>query len=701
MVSEAAGRRLRIAALGLCIIAGALLVFLLATAAAPDGQGWGAPLVLLALHGLARRYPLQVLARGHATEVPTSTMFAFGLLLTAPLEIAVLGLAVTALIPTRIVRSPRWIRPIIEVARTALVYGAAGSVLHVLGDPSRQLVVLEGTNEASWQLLLVVLPAGMVAYLVDLAIGVGISAVEHGRRPAVILRQDRASYDLPVTLLLVGLSPAVVVISAHSLLLAPLVLLVIVAMYRASRIAVLQRHEALHDGLTGLANRRHLDERLEALMRLDRHLDPFALYVMDLDRFKEVNDQLGHQIGDRLLAQVGARLAKFEGLDLAARIGGDEFAFVVRSPLEDEELVRLGEDLVREVSRPYVISDVRLTIGASIGVAWFPHHGTDVSSLLRRADTAMYGAKRSGVPVGVAASEVRPVAGRVSLVSRLEEAIRLDELQLDYQPQVNLADGRVVAFEALLRWNHPQHGLILPSDFVPTVEHTDLITAMTRHVLRIALLDAAVWHEAGYPLPVAVNISTRDLLDKRLARDVGALLELHGFTPNDLILEITETALQVDPRRSAQVLEELRELGVRLSIDDFGTGYSSLAALQHLPVEELKVDRAFVGRMNEPSGLAIVRSVVQLAHALDLTVVAEGVEDEDTMRELLAHGCDQAQGYFVSRPLLPMWVVPWLASHAQRPPSAKRDRFGPAPIKAPRQRLAAAAPDRQVARSPR
>ena len=689
MVSEGGSRRLRIAALGLCIVAGLLLAIALASMAAPDGEGLAATLVLLALHGLSRRYPLQIVARGRASEVPTSTLFAFALLLLATPDIALLGLALTSLVPARDVRPPRWLRPIVEVGRTVLVYGSAALVLGALTELASDVHVLAGTSEASWQLLLVVLPAGLVAYLVDLVIGVGMDAVEHGQRPAVILRQDAAHYDLLLRMLLVALAPAVVVISAHSLLLAPLVLLVIIGLYRSSQVAVVQRHAALHDGLTGLANRRGLDERLAALMRIDRHLDPFALYVVDLDRFKEVNDQLGHQVGDRLLTQVGQRLADVEGPDLAARIGGDEFAIIVRAPLEQHELLELGEQLVRELSRPYVVSDLRLSIGASIGVARFPQHGTDVSTLLRRADTAMYSAKRSGVPVGFAATVERPTPGRVSLIAGLEEAMRLDEFELDYQPQIALSDGAVVAFEALLRWNHRDHGMILPSDFVPTVEHTDLIGTLTRHVLRVALEAASGWRAAGHAVPIAVNISTRDLLDKRLARDVGNLLLDHDLPADELILEITETALQVDPSRSMQVLEELREQGVRLSIDDFGTGYSSLAALQELPVDELKIDRAFVGRMHEPSGLAIVRSVVQLAHALDLKIVAEGVEDEDTLRELHAHGCDHAQGYFVSRPLLPLWVVPWLNSRAQRPTGRHRDRLREVPIRAPRQQMRA------------
>ena len=669
MVSERASRRLRIAALGLCVLAGFVLATMLATVAAPDedGGGWGALLVMLILHGVSRRYPLQIVARGHTVEVPTSTMFGFALLLMAPAEIAVLGLALTALVPTRTVPSPRWLRPIVEVARTALVYGAAAGVLTWLTAVSADLSLGEGVSDASSQLILIVLPAGLVAYTVDLAIGIGLGMVEHGRSLGAILRRDRGRHDLLVTILLVALSPAVVVVSSHSLLLAPLALLVIVAVYRSTRVALIQRHAALHDGLTGLANRRHLDERLQSLMRLDRYVDPFALFVMDLDRFKEVNDQLGHYVGDRLLAEVGRRFGKVEGVDLAARIGGDEFAFIVRAPLDDGQLLALGEAFVREAGRQCEVAGLRLTVGASVGVARFPDHGTDVSALLRRADTAMYSAKRRGMVVSCAVADERPVAGRVSLVGRLEEAIRLDELQLDYQPQVALDGGAVTAFEALLRWEHPDEGRILPTDFVSTVEHTDLIGTLTRHVLGKALAEAARWRAAGYAVPVAVNISARDLLDRHLAGDLRGMLLDRLVDPDTLTLEITETALQVDPMRAMQVLDELRELGVRLSIDDFGTGYSSLGALQELPVDELKIDRAFVSRMHEPSGASIAQSIVGLAHALDLSVVGEGVEDENSLQALRALGCDHVQGYFVCRPLRSDWVLPWLEKHAASP----------------------------------
>ncbi len=682
-------RWFRAAGLVLCIPA--LIVVWLAVLRldTADEYGWAAAVVILALHGLARRFPLRLVARERTAEFTTAPLFAFALLLTEPTSLAVLGLAFTALVPPREVAPPRWIRPVIEVSRTLLVYGAAAWVLGALPLLLPASVSPLAATDGSWQLLLVVLPAGVVAYLVDVAVDTGLTAIEYGSSLPVVWRQDRIRHDPLIHLLLVCLSPAVVVISQHSLLLVPLLLLVVIGLYRSSRLVALEQHAALHDGLTGLANRRQLDERLETLMRDDRHQDPFALLMMDLNRFKEVNDQLGHQVGDRLLQEVGRRLLQLEGVDLAARIGGDEFAFLIRHTVDADTLLEIGERLVQEVAVPYVVNDIRLAIGASVGVATYPDHGADTSTLLRRADTAMYAAKRSGVAVGFSARDRTSSPGRLSLVGQLEEAMRSDELAMDFQPKVSLRTDAVVGLEALLRWNHPIHGLILPDAFVATAEHTELIGLMTRHVLRLALEEAARWKLATHPVPVAVNISTRDLQDRHLARDVESQLAITGLLPTDLVLEITETALQVDPERAGQVLGELRELGVGLSIDDFGTGYSSLAALQHLPVNELKIDGTFVRRMQEPAGLAIVRSIVHLAHALDLTVVAEGVEDEASVRELHAHGCDHIQGYAVARPLLPVWIVPWLEARSKEPPGGVLRTLRAAPIQAPRQRMGA------------
>ncbi len=623
-----------------------------------DRGSLGAAAVVLALHAISRRTPVRLVGDDASTEVPTSTMFAFAALLLLPAPVAVLGLTVTSLVPTPGGHGTPWIRMASDVGRTALTYGAAALTLRWLTDALSREAVGQG---ASWELMVLVLPAGLVAFLVWTAVSLWFDAAGHGVSIASLLRQDRTLVELPAHLLLVALSPAVVLITRQGMLLTPLLLLVIIALYRSSRFSAAQEHESRHDPLTGLANRRHLEARVvERIEHATLH-DRVALLLLDLDRFKEVNDSFGHHVGDQLLREIGARMRSLDGVDLAARVGGDEFAFVLRGGGDEQALLRAGERLVREVVRPYVVADARLAIEASVGIAVFPEHGLDLPSLLRRADAAMYDAKRSGVPVALATARAADQApGRVSLVAELEAAMTAGQLQLDYQPEVNVGTGEVVGVEALLRWHHPEHGLVPPSAFVGTVEHTELMSSLTRHVLRLALDDAARWAIAGVRVPISVNVSARDLQDPRLATDLAGQLEAAGFPAHDLTLEITETAVQVDPDRARRVLLELRELGIVLAIDDFGTGYSSLAALRTLPVDVLKIDRTFVAGMSDPAGAAIVRSVIRLAHALALRVVAEGVEEEADLWELRRQGCDVVQGFLLSRPLPAHLVAPWV-----------------------------------------
>ena len=647
----------------LCLPAGAVVVWAVRELDFTDVRSW-APFaaVVLVLHAAARRYPLRLVGRNESTEHVTATAFGFALLLIAPLPVAVLGVSLAALVPLRHVSGTVWARTVFEVARAAVMFFAAGWVLIAMND------LLAGeTLNPSWQLLLLVLPAGLGAYVVDVIVTASGIALYQGTSLLAVFRQDRGAFDLPTHLLLVGLAPVIVVAGESSLLLAPLLLVALISLYRSSRAAATQHHEALHDALTGLGNRRLLDRRLAALIATAKLDDRFALLLMDLDRFKDVNDQLGHHVGDELLAEVGARMRAMDGVDVAARIGGDEFAFVLRRSASHEALVALGERLIAEVRQPYVVADVRLSIGASIGIALFPDHGLDAPSLLRRADSAMYSAKRAGVPVGFATvQDGGDAPGRVSLLSELEQAMEREQLKLDYQPQVSLTTGAVVAVESLLRWHHPEHGLIPPSAFVTTVEHTELIGKLTRYVIRHVFADIERWARAGVKVPVAINISARDLQHTRFPRDLTELLADRDIDASQVTLEITETALQVDPDRARQILAELRDLGVRLSIDDFGTGYSSLAALRHLPVSEVKIDKSFVlGMAEDAAGSAIVRSIAQLAHALGLTVVAEGVEDDETMVELARSGCDVAQGYLVSRPLPAHLVAPWVRARRQ------------------------------------
>ena len=428
-------------------------------------------------------------------------------------------------------------------------------------------------------------------------------------------------------------------------------------------------HQAMHDLLTGMPNRVLLHDRLrQAIRAAERDGTSVALLIMDLDRFKEVNDTFGHHYGDLLLRQVGERLqSALRAGDTLARLGGDEFALLL--PGSDESsAITVVRRLQQVLDEPLAIDGQLFTIGASLGVAVSPEHAADADTLLQRADVAMYVAKRSGSGYAVyTAEEDQHSPDRLALASELRLAIQQDQLLLHFQPKVDLVDGRVIGVEALVRWRHPRRGLVPPDQFIPLAEQSGLIHPLSQWVLAAAARQYHTWRSAGVELPIAVNLSMRNLHDPRLSQTITELLDTWRLPPGALSIEITESSLMADPDRALAVLGGLRQLGLTIAIDDFGTGYSSLAYLKRLPVAELKIDRSFVGEMaTDPNDLAIVRSTVELAHNLGLRVVAEGVED-DTSEELLADlGCDQAQGYFISRPLPAAEFSAWLTSRRQR-----------------------------------
>jgi len=430
---------------------------------------------------------------------------------------------------------------------------------------------------------------------------------------------------------------------------------------RASEDAL--RHQALHDALTGLPNRTLLHDRLRhALAASQRDRWPVALLLLDLDRFKEINDTFGHHCGDLLLQRVGPCLSgPLRASDTVARLGGDEFAVVL--PGDDGAgALRTARKIGEALDVPFVIDGQSLQIGASIGVAFCPDHGDDPQTLLRRADVAMYEAKRthSGCALYDAARDPYS-ADRLALVGALRHAIAHDELLLHYQPKVDLKSGRVCAVEALARWRHSEHGMIPPDRFIPLAEQTGLIAPLTLWVLDTALAQCRRWRSAGYTIDVAVNLSMWNLHDPGLVDALAGMLADRAVPPAALCLELTESAIMADAERAQIVLARLAELGVGISIDDFGTGYSSLAYLKRLPVGELKIDKSFVQHMGEDENdRAIVASTVNLAHSLGLRVVAEGVEDKRAWDLLARLGCDVAQGYYLSRPLPASELEQWL-----------------------------------------
>ena len=432
---------------------------------------------------------------------------------------------------------------------------------------------------------------------------------------------------------------------------------------RARLQAVANEHAALHDPVTELPNRVLFHDRIhQAIARAGRDGTGVAVMMLDLDRFKEINDTLGHHNGDLLLCMLGVRLtAAVRASDSVARLGGDEFAVLVDADGALETAARLRA----AISERAELAGIGVEPEASVGIALSPHHAADPEELLRRADVAMYAAKRAHSGVAVYSEEIETYSlERLELIADLRGAIEAGEIVLHFQPTARLDDGRVVGVEALARWDHPERGFLYPDAFIPAAELTGLMRPLTFHVLDVALAQCARWREQGHALGVSVNVSTRNLLDLTLPDIVSELLDVHGVPPEQLELEITETTIMADPPRVKAVLARLAALGVTLAVDDFGTGYTSLAWLRELPLTTLKIDKSFVLNMGCDEGHAvIVRSTVQLGRSLGLRVIAEGVEERECWNELRALGCDVAQGYLLSRPQPADALCGWLAAH--------------------------------------
>lgn len=436
-----------------------------------------------------------------------------------------------------------------------------------------------------------------------------------------------------------------------------------------------QRHalhyQSRHDLLTGLYNRTVLLAHIaQAISDAHESNGQVTIFILDLDGFKEINDTLGHVLGDNLLKQVSERLRNITGFNAdIARTGSNEFTFLIRDKDAGTSIQDIVESTLALIKQPYLLDGIQVQISASAGVARFPQAGPDPNALTRLADQAMRQAKLEGSGYKLhdpALADTEPQ--RLLMLSYLRKALADDEFILHYQPKLSLTTNRIMGFEALLRWQNPVRGLLLPSEFIPTMELSDLIHPVTIWVIENAVKQCKIWQQAGYSFIIAANISARNLLDQQLPEKIGAILARHDLDAGFLELEITESSLIADPDRSFDVLRRLHEIGVQLSIDDFGTGYSSLAYLQKLPVDSLKIDRSFVmdsGQGRE--GRSIVGSIIGLAHNLRVSVTAEGVEDEASLQLLRDLGCDHAQGYYISRPLPVENVCAWLEDAAWEP----------------------------------
>jgi diguanylate cyclase len=583
-------------------------------------------------------------------------------------------------------RRHRWREALLHGAVDILGIAAAAIVLWLCGRyPS--VAVPWWPGAWSWPDLPVLLAVSL-CYLVTTRTLLWWAVAPRGGGLPTVARTALLRQGL-VGVALLGISPLIVVVAAGRPVLLPLFAVPLIALDSTLWIARARAEEQLRDPLTGLPNRQWLLERTwTALDHAERAGQRTALLLIDLDRFRHVNDTLGHLAGDRLLLQIAdrLRLALPRGAE-AARLGGDEFAVLLPACDSTTRAQRVARTLVAALGSPLNLDGLTLVLEASAGVAVYPDHAKDAEGLLRRADVAMYEAKqdRSGVEVYEATRDGN-TPDRLGLLGDLRRALDHGDVELHYQPKVRF-DGQVAGLEALLRWEHPERGRVSPEEFIAIAETSGLMPQLTEYVLETALAQVARWRAMGIEVPVAVNVSPRDVHTPGFAGSVAARLARHRVPPGSLQLEITEHVLLEEPQRAADTLAGLTGHGVKMSLDDFGTGYSSLVHLRRLPVSELKIDRSFVARLvADPEDAEIVRCTIDLAHSLGLLVVAEGVEDDETWERLRDLSCDAIQGWLVAAAMPADEATAWLRIRAKhgwhRDPAPEADP-DPAPAAAP------------------
>jgi diguanylate cyclase (GGDEF)-like protein len=607
-------------------------------------------------------FPLELPRRSGDGEVTVAVMFSFALLLGVGLVPALAAQLLASVVQDRAARKPWW-QVGFNIGQYTLTLGAAAGVLSLAGTYG----TLTSTSFTPADLL-TVLVAAAAYFTVNLVLVTRATTLYRGIPFSRALESD-LTFGLSVGAVLLCLAPVVVVVLQFSPILYPMLLVPLVGVYVSGRQSVrtaAAEHLARHDSLTELPNRRWFMEAVGAAVK-NPALRRGGLLLVDLNGFKEVNDTLGHHQGDLVLQELGPRIqASFRAEDLVARLGGDEFAVFMpgADSAATESAVKRLQDALRT---PIDLDGNSIELGASIGLAWYPDHGGDVETLLQRADLAMYRAKATHRSLEVyRAEDDYHSPDRLVLAADLRRALAGDQLVLHYQPQVELGHGRPVAAEGLVRWRHPQRGLLGPLEFIEVAERTGLIKDLTYRVLELGMRDLRTWNDQGRSLSLSLNVSVRNLLDPRFPEEVARLLAVYGVDSHSITLELTESSLMVDPDTAKRTMQDLAELGVSVAIDDFGTGYSSLAYLTDLPIGELKIDKSFVRAMGSDSRNAIlVRSTIELAHNLGLRTVAEGIEDSFTFERLRALGCELAQGFHMSEPLPAAALLGWWDLHAE------------------------------------
>jgi diguanylate cyclase (GGDEF)-like protein len=599
--------------------------------------------------------PLPFLSDGG--EVTASWTFAFAMLFVAP-PAGCLAVVVASSLLIDTIRAKQVIRSAFNACQFALSLAVGSWVGYLITD----LALTRGQSPSVlW--LAAAAAASATAFCLN-AVFIGIVLALHAGLPVMEALRRSFFVNAGMDGVLLALAPIFARTGVNAWVLLPLLLITVWIILRSASIALSNRHEATHDLLTGIPNRRMFEDHAALLLDGTARAGCRAgLIHLDLDGFKGINDRLGHYYGDQVLKQVARRLHDGRrAVDHVSRLGGDEFAVLLGRIDTADDALDIARRLLAALQEPMDIEGVPLSVSASLGVSIYPDHGEDLTTLMQRADMATYEAKASAANVVLWRPETGLNGpGKLTLLADLSGAVDHHQLQLVFQPKANVTTGAITGVEALVRWLHPSHGLIPPGRFMPQAEQTELIAKITDLVLDQAITQCVAWHAMGIRVAVAVNASARNLHDLRFPARVQDVLERHHLDPAWLELEITENTVMADPIRTASVLGHLRALGVRLSVDDFGTGYSSLANLRTLTIDAMKIDRSFVTEMtSRPGDLAIARSVVELGHNLGVKVVAEGVETAEVLRLVSHLGCDEFQGYLLSRPKSAAEIEPLL-----------------------------------------
>ncbi|WP_343949487.1 putative bifunctional diguanylate cyclase/phosphodiesterase [Nonomuraea longicatena] len=611
--------------------------------------------VLAVLVVLGELRPVMLSSAASVGGTHPSTMFTFAVLLHLGLPTAVL-MQVVAVVMNGIVTRKSWHRVIFNVAQSTLALTASAAVLGLFGvAPSPAAPWVPSGAD-----LLAIALAGVAYFVVRALLVCGAVALHERRSMLRVLRATSGPQALVYSALL-GLAPLVVVVMNHSPGLVPMFVAPLAAVYFTATLSMRRDHQAMHDELTGLPNRKLLSVSTEEALAEARDGERVGFFLLDLHGLKQVNDTLGHPVGDRLLQLMAHRLThSVRPGDVVARLGGDEFAVLLPKIRDVQAAREVAARLRVALTESVRLEGMSFDLDGAVGIALYPDHAPDFELLLQRADVAMYQAKeaRTGVEL-YQADKDRNSPERLGLFGELRRALESGQLDLHYQPKVDLEDGRVIGMEALLRWDHPTRGRIPPAEFIPLAEQSYLMRQLTEYVIDRALAQAARWWHLGLRVQLAVNISARDLLDSALPDQLAVGLARYRLPPVAIQLEVTERVLTGE--QAHETIRALAVLGVPLSLDDFGTGYSSLIRLQRLVVSEVKIDASFVTRIGESADdERIVRSIVDLVRSLGLRSVAEGVESEDIAARLRAMGCDLGQGWFYSEPMPSPEATAWL-----------------------------------------